>query len=404
MKMPLSGVRVLDWTIWQQGPVASAMLGDLGADVIKIEDRVGGDPGRGMTRIAGLSTKLAAEHNFYFENNNRNKKGITIDLKQEKGREIIYRLAEKADVFVQNFRQGVAQRLGLDYATLVKYNPQLIYATASGYGPKGPDSTMPTFDRMGLARSGMMTVLGEPDMPPLMIMGAIADQMGAIMLAYAVLAALVARERLGVGQEVDVSQLGSMIQLQGLTVAAALSLGRPFPRRKRTQEGNPLSNHYQCGDGKWISLAMLQADRYWSDFCRALGVQDLEKDPRFHNMEARSQHCEEFIATLDKVFATKPRDEWIKILKETGDLIYAPVNDILDVTQDPQVLANDYITDFDHPVFGKMKVVGTPILFSKTPASLRLPAPEFGQHTEEILLEAGYSWEDIAQLKEQQII
>jgi crotonobetainyl-CoA:carnitine CoA-transferase CaiB-like acyl-CoA transferase len=149
---------------------------------------------------------------------------------------------------------------------------------------------------------------------------------------------------------------------------------------------------------------MLQADRYWSDFCRALGVQDLEKDPRFHNMEARSQHCEEFIAILDKVFATKPRDEWIKILKETGDLIYAPVNDILDVIQDPQVLANDYITDFDHPVFGKMKVVGTPILFSKTPASLRLPAPEFGQHTEEILLEAGYSWEDIAQLKEQQII
>ena len=184
MPMPLEGIRVIDWTIWQQGPACTAMLGDLGAEVIKIEERVGGDPGRGIVKISGLDVE--DRPNFYFEANNRNKQGMTLDLKHPEAREIVYKLAAKSDVFVQNFRKGVAARLGLDYAALREHNPQLIYANASGYGPDGPESGDPSFDQLGLARSGIMFAVGEPGMPPLAIAGGVADQMGAIMLAYGV--------------------------------------------------------------------------------------------------------------------------------------------------------------------------------------------------------------------------
>src|SRR6185295_18079960 len=243
MPMPLEGLVVLDWTIWQQGPVASLMLGDLGAEVIKIEERVGGDPGRGMLRSAGLD--LTGRPNFYFEANNRNKKSIAVDLKKDAGREIVKRLAAHADVFVQNFRKGVAARLGLDAATLRAQNPRLIYASATGYGPEGPDSGAPSFDYLGLARSGIMLACGEPEDPPLGIAGGIADQMGATLLAYGILAALFARERTGRGQEVDASHLGSMAWLQGLGLSARTMLGRAIPRQSRRYATNPLWNHYR---------------------------------------------------------------------------------------------------------------------------------------------------------------
>ena len=171
MTMPLDGIRVIDWTIWQQGPVCSVMLGDLGADVIKVEERVGGDPGRGVLRAQGID--LSDRPNFYFEANNRNKKSIAVDLKKPAGVEIVRRLAAGADVFVQNFRQGVAARLGLDAATLRTRNPRLVYASATGYGPLGPDSGDPSFDYLGLARSGIMMSAGEPDDDPLAIAGEI---------------------------------------------------------------------------------------------------------------------------------------------------------------------------------------------------------------------------------------
>jgi len=260
MPMPLEGLRIVDWTIWQQGPVCTAMLGDLGAEVIKIEDRVGGDPGRGIVRMSGID--LSDRPNFYFEANNRNKKSLTLDLKKPEAREIVYKLAARSDVFVQNFRKGVAARLGLDYATLREHNPRIIYANATGYGPEGPESGDPSFDQLGLARSGIMQAVGEPDMPPLGVAGGVADQMGAIMLAYGVLAAVVARERFGVGQEVDASHLGSMLALQGLSVASKLMMGFALPRQARSRAGNPLWNHYRCQDDKWICLGMLQPDRY----------------------------------------------------------------------------------------------------------------------------------------------
>src|SRR5215470_641424 len=359
MPMPLEGYRVIDWTIWQQGPVCSALLGDLGADVIKVEERVGGDPGRGMAKLSGVD--LADRPNFYFEANNRNKRGITVDLKKPEGREIVHRLIAKSDVFVQNFRKGVAGRLGLDYATLKQHNPKLIYATATGYGPEGPESGDPSFDQLGLARSGIMLAAGEPDMPPLQIAGGIADQMGAIMLAYGVISALLARERFGVGQEVDASHLGSMIWLQGLSVAARLMMGFAIPRMPRKYASNPLWNHYCCSDGKWLCLGMLQPDRYWADFVRALERPELATDERFVDLRVRASNAGAAVEALDAAFATKPRDQWVKILRAGGDFIFTIVNSVDELPGDVQVQANDYVMDFAHPQYGTTQVVGIPV-------------------------------------------
>jgi crotonobetainyl-CoA:carnitine CoA-transferase CaiB-like acyl-CoA transferase len=403
MPMPLEGIRVIDWTIWQQGPVCSAMLGDLGAEVIKIEERERGDPGRGMLKMSGVS--LADRPNFYFEANNRNKKSMTLDLKKPAAREIVYQLVAQADVFVQNFRLGVAERLGLDYDTLRRHNPRLIYASATGYGPEGPEAADPSFDQLGLARSGIMLAVGEPDMPPLQIAGGIADQMGAIMLAYGVLAALLARERFGVGQQVDASHLGSMTFLQGLSVAARLMMGFAIPRMPRKYAANPLWNHYCCRDGKWICLGMLQPDRYWADFCRALGRPELAEDERFVNLKVRAANAGAAVEALDEIFATKPRNEWIRILRAGGDFIFTVVNSVDELPDDPQVQANDYVVDLDHPQFGKTRVVGIPVRLRETPGRVRSPAPEFGQHTEEVLTDLlGYSWEQLAALKDQGVI
>jgi CoA:oxalate CoA-transferase len=404
MKMPLEGYRVLDWTIWQQGPISSVMLGDLGAEVIKIEERGVGDPSRGTTKISGAQTGVAGR-NFYFENCNRNKRSIALNLRKQKGKEIIYKLVEKSDVFVQNFRQGVAARQGLDYATLSKYNPRLIYASASGWGSEGPGAERPSYDYTGLARSGIMNVVGEPGMPPMAMKGGICDQLGGIMTAYGIVTALLVRERTGIGQELDASLLGSMTWLQGLNVSMKLIMGAEIPREVRATARNPLWNHYKCKDGKWIVLAHLQSDRQWPILCQAMGMQDLEKDPRYNNMETRAKNAGELIAVMDKIFATKTQAEWLTTLAAAGDLIAEPVNTISDLVVDPQAIANGYIRDFQHPVWGPIKVVGPPVKFSKTPAAPQREAPEFGQHTEEILTEVlGYSWDDIGKLMEDEII
>jgi len=403
MAMPLEGVLVIDWTIWQQGPVASAMLGDLGAEVIKIEERAAGDPGRGMLRMSGID--LSDRPNFYFEANNRNKRSLAVDLKKPEGLAIVHALASRADVFVQNFRQGVAERLGLGAATLRALNPRLIYASATGYGADGEESAQPSFDYLGQARSGIMMAAGEPGMPPLAIAGGIADQMGAILLAYGVLAALHARERFGIAQEVDASHLGSMTWLQGLSVAARLMMGMAIPRQPRAYASNPLWNHYRCGDDRWIALGMLQPDRYWVDFCRVVGRPELGEDPRFADMRVRAGNAGECIAILDEIFATRPLAEWLDLLRHGGDFIFTQVNAVDDLPSDPQVLANGYVTDFEHPTFGRTQVVGVPVRLSETPGSIRRAAPEFGQHTEEILTEMlGYPWEKVAHLKDDGVI
>ncbi|MGH7779762.1 MAG: CaiB/BaiF CoA transferase family protein [Candidatus Binataceae bacterium] len=404
MKGPLTGIRIIDWTIWQQGPVATQMLADLGAEVIKIEERDKGDPGRGIVAVAGASTGKSGR-NFYFEANNKHKQSIALDLKRPESREIVYRLAAKSDVFVQNFRKGVAARLGLGYPALRAHNDRLIYASASGYGPEGPDSGEPSFDYLGQARSGIMNATGIAGSAPAYIFGGIADQMGAVMLAYGILAALVARERYGVGQEVGASHLGSMMALQGLNVASRTIHGKEFNRNARANAFNPLWNHYRCADDKWLCLGMLQPDRYWPDLCTTLGRADLIIDPRFAEMRPRGQNAAELVKIFDEIFASRTRDEWMSALKAGGDFIYTVVNSVSDLPEDPQVKANGYVVDYEHPELGATRLLGMPVKLSETPGDPRGHAPELGEHTEAIMTGMlGYTWEDIARLREANVI
>ena len=229
--------------------------------------------------------------------------------------------------------------------------------------------------------------------------------MGAVMLAYGILAALLARGKTGRGQDVDASHLGSMAWLQGLGLSSRLMLGRALPRVSRRYATNPLWNHYQCADGQWLAFSMAQADRYWPQFCTVLEIPATAADPRFTTMQSRMLNSGDCIALLDTAFARRPRAEWLERFARGGDFMVSIVNAVDDLPDDPQMRVNGYITTFAHPTFGPTDVVGMPVRLGETPGSIRLPAPEFGQHTEEVLTGLlGYSWEDVARLREAEVI
>ena len=401
MSGPLDRIKVVEITQFQNGPICGRILGDLGAEVIKVEPKTG-DPARGFMAIVGVTMGLKGR-NFYFEYNNRNKRGIVLDLKQEKGKEIFFKLIDNADVFLTNMAIGTPERMGIGYDVLSERNPRLIFAQSSGWGRKGPDATAFAYDYAGLARAGTMNMCGEDGDPPRNLVPGLADQMGAIMAAFGIVSAIYAREKTGKGQLVDSSMLGSMIELEGLVLSAPCILGQEFRRPVRSKAGNPLYNHYQCKDGRWIAIVNLQPDRYWPNVCKALGMEQLEHDPKYNNLEARGENAEELIRIMDQKIATKTMAEWMEIFKREG-VIHTPVQTATEVTNDPQALANNYFVWFDHPVFGKIKMTGWAWDFSDTPCSIRREAPEFGQHTEEILLELGYNWDDIIQLKDEDAI
>ena len=407
MPGPLDGIRVLNWSQFTPSS-AGYMLGDLGADVIKIEHPVQGDAYRGMGAMYGEAMSMAGGRHAGFEAANRNQRSVTLDLKQQQGRDILYRLAEKSDVFYTNYTSAVARRLCVDYETLSQKNPVLIYATSSTYGPEGPWSERRGFDQTAQARSGLMYCMGDRDFPePVQTVSGIADTMGATVLAMGILAALVARERQGCGQRVDASLLGSMLHLQTMGLGVTSFRGKSWTRHSRKRTRNPLTNHYQCADGKWILFSEIQADRFWPEFCQALGLEELENDPRFATaMGGRREHAAALIEILDRIMATRTRDEWVQRFEELQvPFAYSPVQDYYEVLEDPQVLANEYVVDFDHPAAGKVKVIGYPIRFSQTPAKVVREAPEFGQHTEEILRELlDFTWEEIGALKDQGVI
>ena len=401
MAGPLDGVKVVELTMFQQGPVCGTKLGDLGADVIKVEPPTG-DPARGFMRIIGTMVGLKGR-NYYFENHNRNKRSIVLDLKTEGGMEVFLKLIDQADVFVTNLSIEAPIKMGIGPEVLLERNPRLIYAQASGWGRKGPDANGLSFDYTGIGRSGLMMSCGERGTPPAQVLPGLGDELGGMVCAWAVSTALYAREKTGKGQLVDTSLMGSIMCMLSLVLTAPAILGQEFPRESRAAAGNPIYNHYKAKDDKWFILAHLQPDRYWPNVCRAMGMPELENDPRFNSIEARGENAEELIAIMDKQFLTKTRKEWFEIFKKEG-IIYTPIQSPKEVVADPQALANDYVTWFDHPVLGRTKMVGFPWDFSQTPASVRREAPEFGQHTEEILLELGYTWDDTTKLKDKKAI
>ena len=270
MAGPLAGVRVVEITMFQQGPVAGTKLGDLGADVIKVEPKEG-DPARGFMRLIGATVGLKG-NNYYFESNNRNKRSIAMDLKSAGGKEVFLKLIDTADVFLTNMSIDAPIKIGIGPDDLMKRNPRLIYGHSSGWGRKGPDAGDLSFDYTGIARSGLMMCAGEKGSPPAQMLPGMGDQIGGLMLAWAVTAALYAREKTGKGQLVDTSLMGSIIALTGLILDAPAMLNQEYPRECRAEAGNPMYNHYRCRDDKWIAVAHLQPDRYWPAFCKAMEI------------------------------------------------------------------------------------------------------------------------------------
>ena len=392
MPSALEGIRVLDMTIWQQGTAASAMLADLGADVIKIEEPVAGDPGRGIWRVEQLDGMSG-----YFQALNRGKRSLAIDLKHPNGREVFLRLARDADVFLTNFRAGVGERLGIGYKDVSQVNPRIIYTQASGSGREGPEAEVGSFDILGQARGGLMAVTGEPDAPPKNVGAPIADQVGGMMAVVGILAALVHRERTGEGQEVDISLLGSVMALQSFNITNYLFSG-DLPLRFPRAGFTPFWNVYRCSDGKCFAIGML-LNRGWPEICEVIGRPELLDDERFASYRGRVRdHAPELIAILDDVFAQRPAEEWVRTLNERG-VFCTPVQDYEAISRDPQVLANGYIVDVERPDGPPVRMVATPVQLSKTPTRIRGLAPELGQHTEEVLIEAGFSWEEIDALR-----
>lgn len=402
----LDGIRILEWGAWHVIPSAASMLGEMGAEVIKLEEPGRGDPSRGLQTIKGVPITLAKGRQLTTELMNPNKKSLTVNTKTQEGQEIVHKLIKKCDVFMHNYPQTTADKLGLDYETLTHHNPQLIYLTANGFGSKGPDKDLLAMDPVGQARGGLMDMArAGTNSPPVWVGEGTVDEATATNVVCAVLAALLARERLGIAQHVEVSMLASTMGLLRVNVGSVLLMDETFPRQERTKMANPLANHYQCQDGKWIMFTHMQADRYWHDFCEVIDIKELEHDARFVDMKSRAQNCEELISILDQIFAAKTSEEWLGILhRNKGRLIFSPVNTPRDVASDPQVLANEYVEDFEHPVLGNVKMQTFPAKFSKTPTRIRSEAPELGQHVEEILLDLGYSWEDILKFKDCQAI
>ena len=397
MALPLEGIRVLDMTIFQQGTYSTAMLADLGADVIKVEGPDTPDLGRWSGAVAAQSPL-----NAYFHSLNRGKRAICIDLKDERGRKTFHRLVVDADVFVSNMRRPALARLGCDYETLSQINPRIIYGRASGYGPKGPDADRGSMDILGQARGGIMSQTGDPDRGPKPAGVAVADHVGAISLAFGLAVALLHRERTGEGQEIDASLLGGQLCIQTFNITDYLWAGRQRGRAARAGS-NPTWSIYKGSDGKWFAMGM-NWQRYWSRIAEVVGKPEWATDERYATLEARLANRDDLFAEFDTIFATKPAEEWIRRFTE-ADLLVTLVNDYEGVSKDPQVLLNDYITEVERgdgepPV----KMVGLPVIFSKTPGRIRGLGPEFGQHTEEVLQEVGLTWDDLTELREAGVI
>jgi len=399
MAGPLTGIKVVEVGLWVAAPSCAAMLGDWGADVIKIEPPAG-DPFRGLFASA-LGAPAAL--NPPFELDNRGKRGIVLDLEKEEARKIALQLIEQADVFITNNRPRVLEQYGLDYETLHKKFPRLIYGQVTGYGPDTESRDTAAYDIGAFwSQAGVAMSLTAPGGAIPQQRGGMGDHMTGQGLAGAVCAALYHRERTGEGQRVSVPLVRVGVYMIGWDVMLSMRVGIPVLTYDREHAINPIINSFKAGDGKWFWLLLLQSDRHWPDLCRAIARDDIRDDPRFADIAVRRVNGTALVEALDAVFATKPFGEWVEIF-HANNVWFAPVNMVHEVPNDPVVQESGAFVDVPGPD-GPVKMVATPADFSETVWEPRGLQPELGQHTEEVLLELGYDWEQIIPLKELGVI
>ena len=396
LRGPLDGVRVLDLTRVVAGPYCSMFLGDLGAEVVKVEQPGAGDDTRGW------GPPFAGGESAYYLCINRNKKSLALDLKSQRAVELLRELAKVADVIIENFRPGTMERLGLGEKELRQLNPRLIYASLTGFGADGPMSDWPGYDLIVQAWGGLMSITGTPDGEPVKVGVAIIDLVAGLMLGKAITAALFAREKIGVGQRIDTSLLEAEVASL-INVGSNYLVGGKIPTRWGNAHPNIVPyQSFKTADGYLV--IGVASEVIWKRFCQAIGRVELTDDARFANNSKRVENRAALIALLSEVFLQRNNETWFKSLTE-AEVPCAPVQTVDQVFQAPQVLHRDMLLEVEHPTAGRVRMAGIPVKFSATPASVRLPPPLLGEHSGEILKSwLGMSADTIDQLKRENVI
>ena len=389
---PLAGIRVVDLTIWVQGPLAATLLADLGADVIKVERAGQGDFSRGLRTLHGVELERESSRHLLWASCNRNKRAIGLDLRHADAAPVFRALLETADIFVTNLHPEALAELGADEASVKAANPAIVYARGSGLGEVGERALDPCQDTVGMAYSGFMFTTAadtvEPNYPP----GALSDVLSGTMLAFGILAALRERERTGQGQTVTSSQLQSLLWLQSLNLALAANFGKTFEPFDRSRPTSPYMNTYRCGDGGWIALGLVRRAQ-WITLLGTVGLEALSTDERFITVRGIREHGEQVVRRLQERFATADAAHWLDVIRRAG-LWVSPVNRLDELATDEQVLANGYAArSSDGWIAAAMP-------FSlQGYAAPTAPSPEYGADTVQVLTEIGYTLEEVVELQ-----